>query len=198
MPVEDATRLGETIEAGTSSFTAQCYELYTIPPLGSLVKTITGKIEIYGIVYHAATSGIDPGRKPIARGKDEPNEEAIYRINPQLQKLLKSEFSAVVAGFRQDNNRFNYLPPQPARIHSFVYQCTGEEVKEYGNSLAFLSILLNSHLETSPEEFVAAALRQMSAEREDRRDFLLAAGKELAVLLSGQYARLKIILERLQ
>jgi hypothetical protein len=32
-------RVGEIIEACTTDFTAQCYELYKSPPLGSLVKT---------------------------------------------------------------------------------------------------------------------------------------------------------------
>jgi hypothetical protein len=95
-------RLGETTEAGTTGFTAQCYELYTIPPLGSLVKTTGGGVDIYGLVYFASTSGIEPGRKPVARGRDEPTEDAIYRTNPQLLKLLKSEFHAIAAGFKQD------------------------------------------------------------------------------------------------
>ena len=59
-------RVGEIIEASTSEFTAQSYELYQLPAFGSLVKT---KDEIYGIVYNAATAGIEPGRRPIARGK---------------------------------------------------------------------------------------------------------------------------------
>jgi hypothetical protein len=191
-------RLGETIETGTTGFTAQCYELYTIPSLGSLVKTISGGVEIYGFVYNAVTSGIEPGRKPIARGRDETSEDAIYRTNPQLIKLLKSEFSALVTGFRQDKKIYRYLPPQPARIHSFVYQCNRDEVNDFSASLEFLSVLLNSRLEISTEELVAASLRQVSLVHEDRRAFLIAAGKELAVLLSGQYFRLKLILEKLQ
>ena len=30
-------RVGEVIQASTTDFVAQCYELYQIPPLGSLV-----------------------------------------------------------------------------------------------------------------------------------------------------------------
>ena len=60
-----------------------------MPPLGALVKTTDAPVELYGIVYHAETTGIEPGRRPIARGKDEKTEEAIYQSNPQLLKLLQ-------------------------------------------------------------------------------------------------------------
>jgi len=88
-------RVGEVVESCTKDFIAQCYELYQSPPLGSLVKTGGGSAcqSIYGIVYNALTVGVEPGRRPIARGKDELSEEEIYRSSPQLMKLLKSEFN---------------------------------------------------------------------------------------------------------
>ncbi len=192
------TRVGEIIEASTTEFTAQCYELYEMPPLGSLVKTKSGNVELLGIIYNAATTGLEPGRKPIARGKDETTEEAIYQSSPQLMKLLKSEFGALVVGFRQDDKIRQYLPPQPARIHSFVYSCSPEELKEFSHSLDFLNILLNTRLPVAVEELVAASIRQMSAVNDDPHAYLVTAGKELAGLLGNQYNRLRAILERLQ
>jgi hypothetical protein len=38
----------------------------------------------------------------------------------------------------------------------------------------------------------------MSLAHEDRHAFLVAAGKELAILLSGQFNQLKAILERIK
>ncbi|MBN1367568.1 MAG: hypothetical protein JW967_06560 [Dehalococcoidales bacterium] len=191
-------RIGEIIEAGTSEYTAQCYELYRIPPLGSLVKTKSGGTEIIGVVCNAATTGLEPGRKPLARGKDETSEEGIYQSSPQLLKLLKSEFGVLVAGFRQADKTYQYLPPQPARIHSFVYPCEPEEVKEFSRSLAFLNILLNTRLPVAIEELAAASLRQMSLVNDDPHSFLVSAGKELAGLLGNEYNRLRTILGRLQ
>jgi len=195
----EVQRVGEVIEASTTEFTAQCYELYQSPPLGSLVKTILpleGPVELYGIVYHATTTSLEPGRRPIARGKDEPSEEEIYRSSPQLLKLLRSEFSALVVGHRQGDKLFHYLPPKPARIHSFVFLCSPDEVREFSQSFAFLNILTNAHLPVSVEELVAASLRQMSQVYEDPHAFLVAAGKELAILLGGEFNRLKAILGR--
>jgi hypothetical protein len=195
---ELSDRVGEIIEASTTDFVAQCYELYQSPPLGNLVKTRDESVTLYGIVYNAATTSLEPGRRPITRGKDETTEEEIYRSSPQLVKLLRSEFGAVVVGHRQDDKPHHYLPPKPARIHGFVYQCSPEEVKEFSQSFDFLNILVNTRLPVSVDELVAASLRQMSQAYQDRHTFLVAAGKELAILLSGQFNQLKAILGRIK
>jgi hypothetical protein len=191
-------RVGEVIEASTTAFTAQCYELYQIPPLGSLVKTGNSAAELYAIVYNAATTSLEPGRRPIARGQGEKTEEDIYRSSPQLAKLLRSEFGAVVVGHKEGDKIYQHLPPQPARIHGFVYQCTDEEVMEFGKSFGFLNILLNASLPVPAEELVGAALRQMSRAHKDPRAFLVAAGKELAILLSGNLSSLNAVLGRIK
>ncbi len=193
-----ADRVGEIIEASTSDFVAQCYELYELPPLGSLVKTKNGALDIYGIVCHATTGSLEPGRRPIARGRDEESEEAIYQSSPQLSKLLRSEFTALVVGHREKDKINQYLPPNPARIHGFVYQCPPDEVREFGQSLGFLTLLVNTNLPVAKEEIIPAALRLMSQAQEDSHSFLVAAGKELAVMLGGQYNQLKAILGRLK
>jgi hypothetical protein len=191
---EKPDKIAEIIEAETARFTAQCYELYELPPLGSLVRTG----DIYGIVCHAQTAGMDTGRKPVARGRDETSEEAVYTSSPQLLKLLRSEFTAVVVGYKNGENIFQYLPPQPARIHSFVYLCQPDEAKGFSRAFGFLNILVNASLLIPPEELIAATLRQMSVVQDDSRAFLVSAGKELANLLSGDFIRLKNILGRLQ
>ena len=103
-----------------------------------------------------------------------------------------------MVGHRQDDKLYHYLPPKPARIHGFVYQCPLEEVKEFSQSFDFLSILLNAHLPVSAEELVAACLRQMGRAHEDPHAFLVAAGKELAILLGGEFNLLNAILGRVK
>jgi hypothetical protein len=191
-------RVGEVIEASTTEFIAQCYELFQSPALGSLVKAGNEDAELFGIVYHAATTGIEPGRRPIARGKDETSEEAVYRSSPQLTKLLRTEFSALIVGHRLKDNLRYFLPDRPARIHAFVYQCPAEDVKEFSKSLNFLQLILNSQLPVPVEEIVAATLRRMAQVSEDPHGFLVAAGKELAVLLGSDFNRLKGVLGRIR
>ncbi len=191
-------KVAEVIEASTTEFAAECYELYSLPPLGSLVRTADGETELYGVVYNAFTSSIEPGRRPIARGKNEESEEGIYRSNPQLSKLLRSEFNSVVVGHRQGDAIRQYLGRGPARIHGFVYVCEPEEVREFSRALDFLSVLLNLRLSIPGEEVVGAALRQMSLCQADPRGFLVAAGKELAVVLGNDFNRLRTILNRIR
>ncbi|HSW57818.1 MAG TPA: hypothetical protein VLH15_05415 [Dehalococcoidales bacterium] len=193
-------RAGEVIQACTTDFTAQCYELYQIPPLGSLVKTRWDeKADLYGVVCRATTAGIEPGRRPIARGKDETDEEQIYHSSPQLLKLLRSEFAAAVIGYKVNDTILQCLPPKPARIHSFVYLCSDEEVKTFSQSFVFLNVLLKSSLELPVEELVSASLRRMSQVwGGEKRAFLVSAGKELASLLSRDYGQLKAILRGLK
>ena len=103
-----------------------------------------------------------------------------------------------MVGHRQGDKLYHQLPPQPARIHSFVYQCSPDEVKEFSQSFDFLNILINAHLPVPTEELISASLRQMSQAYEDRRAFLVAAGKELAILLGGNLSQLKAILGRIR
>ena len=198
MSINETQRVGEVIEASTTDFVAQCYELYQSPPLGSLVKTTDLPVELYGIVYHATTASLEPGRRPIARGRDETSEEEIYRSSPQLLKLLRTEFSVLVVGYKENDRLFHYLPAKPARIHSFVYQCSPEEVREFSQSFDFLNILINTHLPVPAEELIAASLRLMCEVYEDRQRFLVAAGKELALLLGSEFNRLKSILGKIR
>jgi len=196
--------VGEVIEAGTTGFVAECYQLYQPPPLGSLVRVTdsagdSGAVgNVYGIVHDATTSSLEPGRRPIARGRDEASEEDIYRSSPQLEKLLRSEFSVLVVGHGEGEQLRQHLPPRPVRIHSFVYVCDTRQVREFSRRLDFLGLLLDSQLRVPSEEVIAAALRLMGDANDDRRGFLVVAGKELAKLLGGEFSRLRAVLSRIR
>jgi len=58
--------------------------------------------------------------------------------------------------------------------------------------------LVNTHLPVPTAELIAACLRQMSQVHEDPHPFLVAAGKELAILLSGDLNQFKAILGRMK
>jgi hypothetical protein len=193
-------KVGEVIESSTGQFMAECYELHSPPSLGSLVKTSDGEVEIYGVVCNAATESVDPGRRPIARGKEEATEEGIYRQHPQLSKLLRTTFDTLIVGHSVEKQRavpLHYLPPRPPRVHSFVYPCEASEVRRFTQSLDFLPILLGTKT-GAVDEIISACLRQASCAHDDKRTFLIKAGKELAVLLSGDLNRLNAILRRIR
>jgi len=190
-------KIGEVIEARTGEFVAECYELHTPPPLGSLVRTSDGQVEIYGVVCNASTESIDPGRRPLARGREESEESNIYRQHPQLSRLLRTTFDTLVIGHGQGDALHHYLPPRPPRVHSFVYLCEGDEVRRFTQSLDFLAILLGARA-GSVDEVVSACVRRAAGAHDDERAFLVRVGKELAVLLGGELNRLNAILRRIK
>jgi hypothetical protein len=189
-------KIGEVIKSSTGGFAAECYELHNPPAFGSLLRVKEGDIDIYAVVSDASTSGIEPGRRPIARGRGDVSEEDIYRSNPQLEKLMRTEFSAIVVGCGEGGRIAQYMPPRPARIHSFVYSCGLDEVARFNESLSYLSLLVDV-LERS-NELIAAVLRNAAAAHEGSHEFLVRAGKELALMMAGDTNRLNIILKRVK
>lgn len=192
-----SAKIAEVIEASTGEFAAECYELEAAPPLGSLVR-VGDSIVIYGVVRQVATESIDPGRRPIARGREESDVEEVYRKHPQLARLLRTTFHAVVLGHRQGDKLRYYLPAHPARIHGFVYPCSQEELCQFTQSLYFLDVLVRASLDATADDVLAAFLRQAAGAHQDGHSFLVKAGKELALLLGGEPNRLNAILRRLK
>ena len=187
--------VGEVVRASSTEFTAHCYQLYEAPSLGTLVKC--GRDDpIYGVVGEVTTQSIDPGRHTVAMGEDEESEEAVYRNNPQLNRLLSTEFRSTVVGYRANGRLYRYLAPLPPKIHSFVHRCDRDEVLEFSGSLDFLSILMTSSV-GSQDDVAASFLRQASLCHQEPENFLVGAGKELATLLGGQLQRLNGLLRRL-
>ena len=192
---ESGTRLGEVVEATTTEFVVQCYELYTAPALGSLVRCGDDEA-IYGIVHEIGTRSIDAGRRPIARGRDEDDEDAIYEANPQLSRLLSTEFRALSVGYIEDGTLRRWLAPLPPRIHSFVYPCSEDTLREFSAELDFASILLSAPI-AAADDVLAAFLKTAGGAHPDREAFLVNAGRRLTPLLGGQMQRLDGILRRM-
>jgi hypothetical protein len=192
------TKIGEVVEANTISFAAQSYELHQAPPFGSLVRASDGEADIFGLVYSVVTASIDTGRRPIARGRDEQDEEDIYRNNPQLPKLLRTNFDSLIVGFRQAGTVRQYLPPRPPRLHGFVYLSGNAEIVEFTQSLDFLNTIVSCSLGAPLDELAAACVRLAEEARGGDYSFRVAAGRELAMLLSTNQQRLKAILRRIR
>jgi hypothetical protein len=193
------TKIAEVIATGSTEFSAQCYKLNESPSLGALVKTgQENDFAVYGVVYHVETHSMEEGRRVLVRGEKMSDVSEVFKNNPHLEKLLVTDFKVVVLGYRENKKLFHYLPPQPARMHGFVFVCGGEEVKEFSQSLNFLSTLTESNLPVSGDEIVAASLRYMSKNHDNPQDFLVKAGRELVWMLGGDIRRLNTILKRLE
>ena len=197
-PMPPASRVGEATEASTTDFVAQCYELHSAPPFGALVRTSNTECDVLAVVSRIWTGSVEPGRRPIARGQEYVDQADVYRENPELAEILRTEFRAVVVGYRDPHARYwQHLPAQPARIHGFVYRCTSAEVAAFNDRLDYLKTLVGAGLDPAGDELVAACVRHAAACRADSSQYRIAAGKALAVLLAVDYVRLTAVLRRI-
>ncbi|MBI2866976.1 MAG: hypothetical protein HYX97_01415 [Chloroflexi bacterium] len=199
-PKTAPAKIAEVVESATTEFVAQCYDLHHSPPFGSLVRVSPAGLSLttYGLVYLVTTTSIDPGRRPVARGQHEESEEALYRNHPHLTQLLRTEFRALVVGWSSGEALRHGLPAQPPRVHDFVYGCSMEELRTFGASLDYLSLVTAARALPAVDELIAASIRTLGAAQPDPAAFRLAAGKHLARLLSGDSQRVGSVLRALR
>ena len=192
------TRAGEVVAASTTEFSAEAAELHGAPPFGCLVKVVEpGRPTIYGLVSYAATGGLDPSRRAVARGLPPTMVDGqIYDEYPELRDVLRTEFTARVVGFADSyGNIRHWLPPFPASLHYSVIVCAAEEVLAFTERHDYLASVLTE--EDGNMELVAAAIRHAGVVRDGDTGYLLGAGRAVASLLASDYQRLLLILQRI-
>ncbi len=194
-----AERAGEIVEATSCDFTAQSMRLHDAPPFGSLVRVHHDDRELYGIVAETRTASLEAGGRPIARGYGEVVDAAIYHENPDLEHLLRTEFRALLVGFRAEGALRQHLPPLPPPLHYSVYACSPLEIVAFTERLDYLRTLLAQPAAVA-DELVAASARLAGTARgaDGCERFLLRVGRELAALLRDDYDRLTAVLRRLR
>ena len=191
-------RFGEVVEASIEQLIGQCHQLYEAPSLGALVRAGDS---VFGIVSGIATAALDPSRRVIARGQDATSEAEVYSAHPQLEKLLRTDVTITVVGHREATGPVRqYLPSQPPRIHTFLYQTTTDEVRLFFGaepvpSLNFVPLLVGWG--GAADDVLAAVLRQAAPAFDDPRAFLIEASKAIAVALADDTARINAIVRRL-
>ena len=183
--------LGEVIESSTTEFVAESCELHGAPSFGRFVRVVS-EVPIIGIVFNVFTQSIEPNRRPTAYGK---TEEELRLEQPQIFELLRTEFQALVIGYVDDTGPVQTLPPQPARIHSFVYPCDDDEVRAFTRADDYLRSILNT-AKIPTDELVIATMRHTLRAHGRAAPYLVRMGKELARLLGDDYDRLSSIIRR--
>ena len=183
--------VGEVIESSTTELISEARELHGAPSFGRFVR-VDSEVPVIGIVFNVFTQSIEPNRRPMAYGK---TEEELRLEQPQIFELLRTEFQALVIGYVDDLGPVQALPPQPARIHSFVYPCDDEEVRAFTNTDDYLRSILNT-AKIPTDELVIATLRHTLRAHGNSRAYLVRMGKELSRLLGDDYDRLSSIIRR--
>jgi hypothetical protein len=107
------------------------------------------------------------------------------------------EMKAKIVGYCEDGMIRQLLPPQPPKLHSFVYVCTADEIREFTRAFDYFRTLAGIGGTLADELLIAAIHQTCRAHNEAARQILVRAGKELARLLRDDYDRLESILRRI-
>jgi hypothetical protein len=188
--------IGEIVDTSVAEFTAQACQLNVAPPFGGFVKVTMPERTVYGVVFAIHTGSLEPGGRPVLRGRDDMRDDAIYHQNPDLEQLLRTEMSALVIGFEEGGALRTYLPPSPPRLHWSVVQCDSPEIARHTARLDYFRTILSAS-DAPVDALLAANIRLASAAYLDESGFRLRAGRELATLLKHDYPRLTAILRAL-
>jgi hypothetical protein len=160
------------------------------------VKVTAPGRTVYGVVYAIHTGSIEPGGRPILRGRDGMRDHEIFDQNPDLEQLLRTEFSALVVGYAEGGALRTYLPASPPPLHWSVVQCDEAEVAALTARLDYLRTVLSA-ANASVDALLAANIRLAGTAHLDEAAFRVRAGRELATLLKHDYPRLTAILRAL-
>ena len=187
-------RVGEVTLSHTERVEAQCYQLHSAPPLGSLLRI--GSPPVYAVVREIRNEPLDPSRPLAPRGVGLESEDELYAANPQLSAMLTTRFTATIVGYRNGFTIRQGLPAQPPNLHAFVFFCDAGETAEFASELGCLRLLL---ADRSPgaDSALAGFLRLAAGAASDGRGFLLRAGRTLAAELSNEPQRLQAMLREM-
>ena len=198
---------GEVIASSTREIVAEVHEGAAVPAFGSWVQVeaADGAV-LYGLVSHAETGAIEPGRQAVALGASY-DRETLRREMPQLAALIRTVVRAQVLAYWDVHSRRDgapvvrqTLPPRPPELHDRVSPAPPQAIARLGAPFDVLRTLARHPDPAVPaDDLLAAALRgyyDASGRGADGEAVLVAAGTALATLLNDDHERLQSILRR--
>jgi len=194
MSLKFEERFAEVIETSSFNFTAQCYQLYETPPLGSVIKA--GEPGIFAVIHSIKNGPVDAGRRVFPRGSNEENEDDIYRNHPQLKLLLSTQIESLVIGYYDNSALRIGLPPSPPHLHAFVSSCNPSEIMDCTRDFSIVRMFLRTPM-PAVDEVIIAFLTLAAGYHNDPKQFLVEAGKSLVAEFSQDMMRLNTLLRRL-
>lgn len=197
MTTGSGTTIGQVIEATVRDFVVEIYDdVEGEPSLGELIVVGQPGEEAYGVVVDIATAGLDGGRRPAARRRDEEGHERVMRSNPHLAHLLRTTCRALIVAHRRNGGVAAYLPPAPPRIWEAAAPCPPAERAILATTFDVLRPLVVAG--PTCDDATAALVRALAADSPEAATYRRAAGKALTQLLASDPPRLVALLRRIR
>ena len=188
---------GEVIATSYSSFTVESYEVNSTPPLGGLVVAEN----VLGVVCSARTDGLGP---ISARGSLGDEDGGVYKLYPDLERTLRTNFTALVVGCYDESHGADAAPaytyPEcPPRVHYKCWLASDPELVRFTEQPDYLRLLLYSMdtEATNIDQVLIHLIVKAFRARKNDREWLSATAEYLGRQLKGQYDRLLAMLKTL-
>jgi len=186
----------EIIESSLTGWLAQSWQWDFFPAFGSIVTISTKKRIIFGIVHQIKTGSMDPVRYPFAYQK---TEEELLAEQPQIFEFLKTNFSCLTLGFKENNKIHYQLAPEPPKIHAFVEPITNTLYKEFFSTPDYLHILFGlSNQIANLDELLLAIVNNLIAQQAFSEKTIEQFIETFSLLNGNDYRRLKLFLQRVE
>src|SRR5688500_7898153 len=120
--------IAEVVAADSQLVEAECHTLYEAPAFGSFVRIdcVGSGVSQYAVVTRVATGPFDSSRIVQAH-RLAPGE--LEQRKPHLTTLLRTTFQARIVGYGNESGQTAGTPPQPARLHCFVYPAADGQIQ---------------------------------------------------------------------
>src|SRR5579871_2369722 len=195
--VRERSIVGRVLRASTTGFDcgtrgSKIDELHTF---GAFVKVpISDGDTAYAIgLIYAIRIDDDPLARELVMASYVDNNAL---MDQRENRMVPVEICVINIGYMVNNQMIHSLPPRPPMSLCEVELCGSDEVYEFTHGMEFFRLVLGAK-EVPSDELMAAALRYASwaYPDEERYQFLVRCGRNLAGLLSHDLKRLSHVLE---
>jgi hypothetical protein len=196
MMQDTASSVGRVLRASTTGFDCgtRSNKIDDRHSFGAFVKvplTENADMCAIGLIY-AIRIDDDPLARELVMSSVVDNSTL---LDQRENRMVPVEICVVNIGYNYYGNMIQSLPPRPPMSLSEVSLCDTEEIYHFTQKCDFFRLVLNAS-DISPDDLMGAALRYAAwAYPEDQRyDFLVKCGRQLASMLTGDLKRLSHIL----
>lgn len=191
-----SVHFAEVMESSLHEWKAQCWKWDNFPSFGSIVTIKSGLRTIYGIVHQVQMGSMDPTRYPFPYQK---TEAELLKEQPQIFEFLKTTFSCITLGYKQNGKIHYLLSPEPPKIHAFVANMDKDDSRQFFASDKYLHLLFGlSGQVFNLEELLLAMISNQVKLNIFSKEKINRFIETFSLLTANDYRRLKLFLQRVE
>ena len=195
MTEETGLPVGRIMRSDTVGYSVGLLALENnVPHVGNFVRTVSNEGWLIGVIENVVIEDDPFVRQLIAANTP---EEVIQ--DQRQRRQVPMDVNVIHVGQQLTNGFIARRPTQPPAVLEQIYIFSGAELTEFTADLGYLNLLLDFYSGGSHgDTLIAAALFNAAKDRQNRREYLLRAGKLLARHMPTDLLRLDSLLRRLQ